>query len=133
MSDQLIEPVDVEQAVIDELAAVGYTAGTSLPQTMPNLFIRLVSTGGDPQTLVSDQFQVVIEVFALREATAATAANTVLARLQLAARKGRLGNETCHNMDIVSLPQNYPLPSVPSHKRYLMTLAPTLRRRVTTV
>lgn len=132
MTDQLIQPADVEQAVIDELTP-DFVIGTSLPQTLPPLFVRVVAVGGTPETLVSDSFLVVVEVFALRESLAVTSAANILARLDLARRKGRMGSETCYGLGVMGLPQNYPLPSVPSHKRYLMTLAPVLRRRVTNI
>lgn len=131
MADQLIEPVDAEQAVIDELA--GYIVGTSLPQTLPATVVRVIGTGGSQASLVTDAFTVAIEVYALRESLAATTSANILARLQLAARKGALGNEVCHDLQVAGLPQNYPNPSVPSHKRYVMTIVPTLRRRVITL
>jgi len=51
--------------------------------------------------------------------------------MERAARLNKLGNETCSHVEVVSLPQNYDLPSVPSHKRYITTIAADLRRRVT--
>lgn len=132
MPDQLILPADVEQAIIDELSPY-FTIGTSIPETKPNIFLRVVATGGSQRDLVTDAPIVVLDAFAKLESQARDAANTALARLQLAARKGKIGNETAYGLSVAALPQNYPLPSVPTHKRYITTIAPALRRRVTTL
>lgn len=122
---------DVEQAVIDEFAS-RYTIGTSIPQNLPEEFVRVVATGGSAQTMVSDSFLIVVETFAKRESRSQQMAADILGRFQHAALAGKLGTETMYTLDIGALPQNYPLPSVPSHFRYVTTLAPSLRRRVTT-
>lgn len=129
---QLITPEDHEQAVIDELDQL-YVIGTSIPDPKPELFVRVLRTGGTERDLVTDSPTLTYEVFAVRESQAGLAANDILARLQLAGRVGRLGNTVCYGVRVVALPQNYPLPSVPSHKRYVTTIAPDIRRRVTTL
>lgn len=127
---ELLQPVDAEQAVIDEL--YGYIPiGTKLPDPKPLDFARVVSAGGNQRNLVSDEHMVVIDVYSRVESNASRMAAQVLARLQLAGRVGRLGNETCYGVDTGSLPQNFPDPSVPGYYRYTMTLVPVLRRRVT--
>lgn len=126
---QLIIPTDAEQAIIDELSPT-YTIGTGIPEPTPSLFARVLTTGGSERDLVTDKPWLTIEVFATRESKAQEAATDILARLQLAARKGRMGGETLYTLDVAGLPQNYPLPSVPTHARYVLTIAPALRRRV---
>lgn len=131
---EYLEPSDVEQATIDELEPFfPNQVGTSLPKTMPAFFIRVVAVGGFERDLVSDEWLITLEVFAGRETIAINGANRAIAILQAAKRSGKLGNEVCYGMRVATLPQNYALPSVPGHKRYLTTLAPTLRRRVVTL
>lgn len=124
---QLIVPNDAEQAVIDQLA--DYEVGTGL-DTDKALFARVLQTGGAQRDLVTDEPILTLEVFAKLESTAAQTANLFVAILQQAAREGRLGGVPCYGLRVVSLPQNYPLPSVPTHKRYVTTIAPALRRSV---
>ncbi|AUG84808.1 tail terminator [Microbacterium phage Sharkboy] len=133
MPDQLLTPADVEQAIIDELSPL-YTVGTSIPDPRPNLFLRVVATGGGQLNLVQDEPLVTLEAFGLRETQARGALDSALARLELAVRKrGMIGSEPVSRLRIAGLPQNYPLPSVPSHKRYISTIAPAVRRRITTL
>jgi hypothetical protein len=130
--DQLITPADAEQAVIDELDGL-YVVGTGIPDPKPDLFVRVLTTGGDQRDLVTDTPWLTLEVFALRESEAFRASADIVARLQLAVRHGRLGGEVAYAMAVSGLPQNYPLPSVPSHRRYVTTIAPDIRRRVTSL
>lgn len=133
MADQLVVPVDVEQALIDELSPQ-YTIGTGFPpDPMPDLFLRVVAVGGFQRDLVTDKPTVVLEAFAKLETQARDALVDALARVELAVRKGKLGNEVAYTLEIAGLPQNLPLLSVPTHKRYLTTIAPAIRRRVTTI
>lgn len=129
MPDQLLTPADVEQAIIDELSSA-YIVSTSIPENKPNIFVRIIAGGGRKRDLVTDSPVVVVEVFAKLESAARNAAADIVARLELAARKGQLGTETCYGLEIAGVPQNYPLPNVPTHKRYVTTIAPALRRRV---
>ncbi|UGL61823.1 tail terminator [Microbacterium phage Franklin22] len=131
MTMQLIIPNDAEQAIIDELAT--YEVGTSLPETIPPLFVRVLAVGGTQRDLVTDTPTMTLEVFATLESTASETANLLIALLQLAARNGAIGSIPCYGLQVVSLPQNYPLPSVPTHKRYITTIAPALRRAVVTL
>jgi len=124
---QLIVPNDAEQAVIDQLS--DYVVGTGLDTERP-LFARVLSVGGGQRDLVTDEPLLTLEVFAKLESTASQTANLFVAILQQAAREGRLGGVPCYGLRVVSLPQNYPLPSVPTHKRYITTIAPALRRSV---
>ncbi|QDH92390.1 tail terminator [Microbacterium phage Celaena] len=127
---QLLTPVDVEQAIIDELSGL-YTVGTSIPETKPNIFLRVLAAGGAELNLVQDEPLVTIEAFSLRESTARGALDSALARLQLAVKQnGRIGDAVVSRIRFVGLPQNYPLPSVPTHKRYITTIAPAVRRAV---
>lgn len=128
---EILEPTDVEQALIDELN-VWYPGqvGTSLPARLPATFIRVLSVGGTEQTLVSDEALATIEVFNALESTARNVSARAIAILQAAGRTGKLGNEVCYGVRVATLPQNYGLPSVPTHKRYISTIAPALRRRV---
>ncbi|AXH47305.1 tail terminator [Microbacterium phage Eden] len=131
MTVQIIVPNDAEQAVIDELEARGYAdAATIIPETKPQLFFRVLSVGGTQRDLVTDTPTMTIETFATLESTASQTANLVVGLLQAAARSGRMGGVPCYGLQVVSLPQNYPLPSVPTHKRYITTIAPALRRAV---
>lgn len=131
MADLLI-PADVEQALIDELK-LNWPTGTRIPGTEPKppVFIRVISVGGSPETIVSDAFTVTVEVYAVKESTASKVAGEVLARLTLASLQGHIGNETSYRVGVAALPQNFPNPTVPTHFRYTMTLVPVLRRRVT--
>lgn len=128
---QLIEPTDAEQAVIDELTPRGFSIGTSLPDPLPDRFQRVVSAGGVQRDLVTDSPTLVVEAFHKRESLALADANRMLTILQAAARENHLGTATAYRLQVVSLPQNYPLPSVPSHLRYVFTIQPDIRRRVT--
>ncbi|QJD49826.1 tail terminator [Microbacterium phage AvGardian] len=129
---QLLLPADVEQAVIDELA--GLVVGTSIPEDKPPLFFRVLATGGGELNLVQDEPLVTVEAFALRETQARDALAEVLARIKLAVQtRGQIGSEDVTSVRLVGLPQNYPLPSLPSHRRYLATIAPAVRRRITTL
>jgi len=128
--DQLLIPTDIEQAVIDELSPL-WTVGTSIPAEKPALFLRVLATGGSELNIVQDEPFVTIEAFGLRETSAREALDSVLARLQYAVRsRGRIGDVAVSRIRFVGLPQNYPLPSVPTHKRYITTIAPAARRRV---
>lgn len=130
--DQLLIPTDVEQAIIDELSPT-YSIGTAIPADKPPLFFRVIATGGTERDLVTDTPTVVLEAYAARESAARDALAVALASLQLAARKGSIGGQTCYSLEVLGLPQNLPLPSVPTHKRYITTITPALRRRVTTL
>lgn len=125
-------PADVEQAIIDDLPDL--VVGTKIPaDPKPPLFVRVVAAGGYPQTMVSDAFTAVIEVYAKKESEAQRSAATIMARLVSAATRGRMGGVPCHRVDVAGLPQNYPNPTVPGYYRYTMTLTPVLRRRTTTI
>lgn len=131
---EITESVDAEQAMIDELEPFyPNQVGTTLPQSMPTFFIRVVSVGGFEQDLVTDEWLLTIEVFASRESLAVNGINRAIAILKSAGRTGELGNEVCYGIRVATLPQNYVLPSVPGHKRYIATLATKLRRRVVTI
>lgn len=130
--DTILIPADPEQAIIDALSPF-YTIGTSIPETKPAVFLRVVGAGGFQRDLVTDTFTVTLEAFAKLESTARTTLATAIGRLQLAAERGTLGSETAYRLQVVAPPQNLPIPSVPSHKRYIATLAPDLRRRSLTL
>lgn len=130
---QLIVPSDAEQAIIDELYLY-FAIGTSLPDPIPDLFIRVIAVGGTELNLVQDEPLVTLEAFGLRETIARDALAEAVARLKLAVQsKGMIGTVPATRLGMVSLPQNYPLPSVPTHRRYMTTIAPALRRRITTL
>lgn len=129
----ILEPADAEQAVIDELVTT-FLVGSSLPQTLPPVFLRVVSSGGTQRDLVTDATLLTLEAFAKTETVARATINRALGLLQYAAeRKGSIGNETCYGLAISALPQNFPLPSVPDRKRYVATIAPAFRRRSVTI
>jgi hypothetical protein len=130
----IIEPADAEQAVIDELEAAGFEAATSIPSSqLPVVFVRVVAVGGFQRDLVTDVPNITLEFFGRTESKASQAAARGIAVLQAAAREGHLGGETCHQVGVGALPQNYPLPSVQTHKRYITTIAPAIRRRAATI
>lgn len=132
MPDQLLLPADIEQAIIDELPLA--VIGTSIPDEKPPIFHRVIAVGGGSLNLVQDEPLVTIETFALLESTARGAQDDLLARLQLAViKRGLIGDLPVSRIQFVGLPQNYPLPSVPTHYRYLSTIAPAVRRRVITL
>lgn len=129
----ILVPADAEQAFIDELSP-HFTIGTSLPQTLPALILRVVSAGGTQRDMVSDTFTVVLEVFATREQAAQQAIAQAVGRLQAAQlRDNKIGGVTCYRLQVAALPQNLPNPAVPTHKRYIITLAPDLRRQSITL
>lgn len=129
----LIEPTDAEQAVIDELAPRGFAIATTLPDPLPLRFQRVVALGGTQRDLVTDSPTLILEAFHKKESAAAQDARRMLAIIEAAVRAGTLGTAIAYRLQVVALPQNYPLPSVPSHKRYVTTIAPDIRRRVTTI
>ncbi|WNO26436.1 tail terminator [Microbacterium phage BabyDaisy] len=130
---QVLIPTDIEQAVIDELSP-DYTIGTSIPETKPAVFIRVLAVGGAQLNLVQDEPLVTLEAFALRETQARDALADALARLSAAVQtRGLIGSAPTTQLRVVGLPQNYPLPSVPTHRRYMTTIAPAVRRRIATL
>ncbi|AVR56680.1 tail terminator [Microbacterium phage Didgeridoo] len=130
---QVLIPTDIEQAVIDELSP-DYTIGTSIPETKPAIFIRVLAVGGAQLNLVQDEPLVTLEAFALRETQARDALADALARLSAAVQtRGLIGSAPTTQLRVVGLPQNYPLPSVPTHRRYMTTIAPAVRRRIATL
>lgn len=130
MPDVLM-PVDVEQAFIDELSPF-FTIGTSLPETMPAVFLRVVSVGGFQRDMVTDSFTVTLEAFAVRESQAFLALSQAVARVQhRQAHYGLIGSAVCYRLQIAALPQNFFNPNVPTHKRYISTLVPDIRRQST--
>jgi hypothetical protein len=125
---QVLTPTDVEQAVIDEL---GGAVGTSLPGAMPDEFVRVVAAGGFERDLVADQPLVTIEGFARREQRARALTSSAVARLAAAVRQNHsVGGVPAYRLSVGALPQNLPLASVPTHLRYIATIALDLRRSV---
>lgn len=121
--------VDVEQAIITELSP-NHTIGSSLPATLPAKFIRVVAAGGFERDMVADSFIVTLESFASRETDALTQLGHAVAWLKEKALVAHaIGGATCYRLQITSLPQNFPNPNVPSHKRYIATLTLDLRRQ----
>lgn len=107
--------------------------GTSLPEPLVSVYIRVTAAGGTQLHLVADRQLITLEAFASRESTAQLVLIDTIATLQaLGNQAGQLGNETCHSVEIVSSPQNFPLASVPDRKRYVATIAAVLRRRTIT-
>ncbi|QOP66603.1 tail terminator [Microbacterium phage Lahqtemish] len=130
---QVLIPTDAEQAVIDELSP-HYAIGTSIPETKPAVFIRVLAVGGAQLNLVQDEPLITLEAFGLRETQARDALADALARLSAAVQtRGAIGSAPTTQLRVVGLPQNYPLPSVPSHRRYMATIAPAVRRRIATL
>lgn len=126
---EVLTPADAEQAIIDELEDL--TIGTSLPETLPAEFVRIVAAGGSEVSMVSDQFLLSIEGFAVRETTARDLTALVVARVAAAVRsKHSVGGIPAYRMSMGSLPQNLPMANVPTHKRYIATIALDLRRSV---
>lgn len=125
-------PADAEQAVIDELPGLG--VGTTVPDNPPDSFIRVVQAGGTQINEVTDEFLVTLEAFAGTETEASTLLSEAIGRIDHAARdRGQLGGETCYGTRAATTPQNFPMPSLPAHRRYLVTLAVRLRRRPVTI
>lgn len=125
----MLVPADVEQAVIDQLAPF-YTIATKLPQSPPDLFLRVLSAGGIQRDLVTDEFLVTLEAFGTLESTAQQALSRASGRLYDAMEgTGHLGDEVCYSVKASSVPSNYPNPDVPTHSRYITTLTVVLRRR----
>lgn len=127
---QLLLPSDAEQAVIDHLSA-HVLIGTSLPEVLPDQFARVAQVGGAQRDLVTDTPMLTIEGFdRYSESGARELTEFLLAVVQSAVLTGTLGSVPCYRVQVTGLPQNYPLPSVPDHFRYITTVAPDLRRRV---
>lgn len=128
---QLIIPNDAEQALIDELSPHASNVGTGVPKGPPERFVRIVQLGGAVRDLVVDMPMLSIEVFdSVSESRARELADELLARVDLAARVGSLGGIPCYRLQVLALPQNFPLPSLPTHFRYITTVVPEIRRRV---
>lgn len=125
----MLVPADPEQAIIDHLSPF-YATSTKLPQTLPNLFIRVLAAGGVQRDLVTDEFLVTLEAFGTLESTARQLLAEAIGRLDYAVEtNGHLGDEVCYNVNAASVPSNYPNPDVPTHSRYIVTLTVVLRRR----
>lgn len=130
---QLSIPTDVEQAVIDELTSV-YTIGTSIPDPVPAAFLRVNAAGGVERDLVTDSPVFTLESFAALEGTARDNLAAAIARLDYAAHFLRaVGGKTAYRFSIAGLPQNFPFPSLPTHRRYIATLSLDLRRQSITL
>lgn len=129
---QLIEPADVEQAVIDELAGQ-FTIGTSIPEVRPAAFLRVNSGGGFQRDLVTDRFIVTLDSFAKLETIARGNLVRAVALIQRAVLRGDIGGVPAYRLEVSGLPQNLPHPTVTDRARYIATLAPDLRRQTTTL
>jgi len=125
----LLVPVDIEQVLIDELSP-NYAIASSLPAAIPAVFLRVIAAGGVQRDLVTDTFTVTLEAFAATETAARDALMLAVAHLQSTQQlTGQLGGHPCGRLQIASLPQNLPFPTVLTHKRYITTLVPDLRRQ----
>ena len=126
----MLEPANPEAAIMTVLSDKKVST-TLLPENAE--FYRVLSTGGTQLNMVTDEFLVTLESFAKTETAARNNLARVIARLAHEARTtGTLGSETCYGVRTASDPANYPMPSVPTHRRYLATLAVQLRRREVT-
>lgn len=133
---QVLVPNDAEQAVIDHLNphSPGIIGTGVPPSPLPPQFVRVVQVGGAQRDLVTDSPTLSLEVFDRdSESDARELAELFLGIIQSAPLSGFLGSVPCYRVQVVALPQNYPMPSVPTHFRYIMTIAPDLRRRVLTL
>ena len=128
MAEVLI-PADGEVALVDALsAAVPVHIGTSLPSPRPAEFGRVVGVGGVARDLVSDSATLTVEAFADTEGGAFRLCALLVAHAQAAGRSGRLGDVTCYGVDVVALPANLPMPTVPDRYRFTATITAHLRR-----
>jgi hypothetical protein len=122
-------PVDVEQAIITELSP-RHTIGSSLPAVLPAQFIRVLAAGGFERDMVTDSFIVTLESFATRESTArAQLARAVAWLAQKVLDEHTVGGAVAYRFQLTAVPQNFPNPDVPTHKRYIATLTLDLRRQ----
>ena len=130
---QLLEPADVEQALIDELSSQ-FTIGTSIPEDpLPAAFLRVNSGGGFQRDLVTDRFIVTLDSFAKLETIARSNLVRAVALVQRAVLAGSLGGVPAYRLEVSGLPQNLPHPTVTDRARYIATLAPDLRRQTITL
>lgn len=127
----LIIPPDFETAVRSQLSVdlAGLKAGTKLPtqDPKPDVFARILATGGYQRDLVTFVSNVTVEVFALRPADAQHYASFALSYLLRAGHSGEMGDDVCYGVDPLGLLQNYPLPSLPLYTRYVFSISVALR------
>lgn len=130
----LLLPADVEQAIIDELNPQGVPTASSLLDPMPASQLRVVSAGGFQRDLTTDSHLVTLESFAKLEHFARSNLAMAVARLQIRQQVNHMiGNEVCYGVTVAGALQNLPLSSLPSHKRYIVTLSLDLRRQSTSI
>ena len=130
----ILEDADVEQVIIDVLAPT-FVISTSIPDNpKPAEFLRVVAGGGSSPNIVTASQVVALEAFAPTETRARAMLVRAVGILEATARStGSLAGATCYGVKRLTTPQNFPMPTVPTHRRYFISIAPDLRRVVSTI
>ena len=139
---ELLLPEDIEVRALAELSTMiplhGFPAvttanrrlGTKIPTTnpKPDVFGRLIATGGTTRDLVTDSPTLSLEGYSVKEQEARDLCALMLAIVEAAARAGSLGGATVYRSRTASLPQSLPNPLVPDHFRFTALISVDLRR-----
>lgn len=127
----VIVPADGELAVTDALNA-RYTGEASgvIPDPVPEHFFRVLSAGGFDRDIVTTSQLVIVESWARDKDDAVKRAMGALGYLLADGRSGSLGGVVCYGVNVVSMPANLPMQSLPTHFRYTFTISADLRGSV---
>ena len=139
---ELLLPTDPEVRSLNELSTMlplhGFPTvttatralGTKLPtqNPKPDVFARVIATGGTARDLVTDSPTLTLEGYSVKEQQARDLCALMLAIIEAAARAGTLGGATAYRHRTITLPQNLPNPLVPDHFRFTALISVDLRR-----
>lgn len=127
---ELLIPADPEEAVVNGLRGpVTAPVGTRMPKNpLPASFGRVIASGGVQQSLVHDRFTVTLEGFGETETAARNLCARMIGAAQASVLTGALGGFTCYGVQVLALPANDPLPTLPTRYRYSATITIDLRR-----
>ncbi|WP_157534307.1 hypothetical protein [Microbacterium sp. Leaf320] len=139
---ELLIPADPEVRALAELSTMlplhGFPSvttaarslGTKIPtqNPKPDVFGRLIASGGSGRDIVTDSPTLAIEGYSVKEQQARDLCALMLAIIEAAARAGSLGGATVYRSRTIALPQNLPNPLVPDHFRFTALISVDLRR-----
>ena len=108
---EYIEEPDAE-AVIVTFLSTDIAAGTKIPKTRPNPFVRVRKVGGFRRSLVSFRPRFTLEGYASSEVAALGAVREAAALIWQASAEGVMGSTPVGDLNEISLPQNLPDPTV---------------------
>lgn len=129
----IVIPADGQKTVIGALNgyALGANASGQIPSDpVPDGFFRVLPAGGFDRDIVTTVPTIIIESFDIDEDTASTRLGTAIGHLQADGRGGMLGGVVCYGVRLISMPSSLPMPSLPTHHRYTVTISAALRGSV---